>query len=120
MNYDQEFNDYFRLFELGCYTPEGPCTDWLLYRDLDSTKLLRDRAASLGGRISLSHFVIAFGLLRDSGAIKQLRSPQPIEKEFSLTAEEYQRLPASQVVRRYRQDQEFKRAVDALVAAGEI
>src|SRR5690242_9124840 len=118
--YDQEFDDYFRLFELGCYTPEGPCTEWLLYRSPDATKLLREKAASLGGgHISLSHFEIAFGLLRDR-EIKQLRQPKPAEKEFTLTAEEYRKLPASQVVRRYRQDPEFKRAVDALVAAGEI
>jgi hypothetical protein len=120
MTYDQDFMDYFHAFELGCYSPKGQCPEWLLYRSPEATKLLLDKAASLGGRISLSHFEIAFNLLRASGEIRQLRQPTPAEKEFSLTAEEYRKLPASQVVRRYRQDPEFKQAVDALVTAGAI
>jgi hypothetical protein len=121
MTYDQEeFNSYFHLFELGSYTPESHCPLWPLYKSPEATKLLRDKAVTLGGKISFSHFIVSFNLLRNSGEITQLRQPAPAEKEFTLSAEEYKRLPASQVVRRYRQDREFKQAVDALVAAGEI
>jgi hypothetical protein len=120
MNYDQEFNDYFRLFELGCYTPEGPCTDWLLYRDSDSAKLLRDRAASLGGRISLSHFIIAFNQLRASGEIRQLRQPAPVEAEDELTVAQYHSLPTAVVQRRFQNDPTFRQNVQKLIDEGKI
>jgi hypothetical protein len=82
---EQEIHDYFKLFELGCYSEGGYCPLWPQYKSPESTKLLRERAISLGGKISISHFIIAFNQLRASGEIKQLRSPQPAEKEFSLT-----------------------------------
>jgi len=44
---------------------------------------LLDKAATLGGRISVSHFVIAFALLRDSGAVTQLRQAKPVEIEMT-------------------------------------
>jgi len=121
MIYDpEEFNGYFRLFTISSYNPDSQCSDWQLFTSPEATELLRNKAASYGGLISMSHFIRAFQELRASGEIQQLRSPQPAEKAFTLSAEEYRRLPASQVVRRYRQDHEFKRAVDALVTAGEI
>jgi hypothetical protein len=121
MTYDaEEFNAYFRLFELGSYTPEG-CSDWLLFRSPESTRLLREKAASLGGRISVSHFVIAFGLLRDSGAITQVREAKPIEiEEPDLTVEQYRAMPTRTVVMKYRNDKVFKSQVDSLVQRGLI
>src|SRR5690348_14161173 len=119
--YDQEFDDYFRLFELGCYTPEGPCTEWLLYRSPDATKLLREKAASLGGHISLSHFIIAFNQLRDSGEIRQLRQPAPVEiEEPELTAAQYHSLPTAVIQRRFRNEPTFRQSVQRLIDEGKI
>ena len=39
---------------------------------------------------------------------------------FSLTAEEYHRLPAATIVQKYRTDRAFKIAVDKLIAQGKI
>jgi hypothetical protein len=121
MSYNQELTEYFHVFELGCYTPEGQCPEWLLYRSPEATRLLLDKAASLGGRISVSHFVIAFGLLRDSGAITQLRQAKPVEiDEPDLTVEQYRAMPTRTVVMKYQSDKAFKAQVDSLVERGLI
>lgn len=44
-----------------------------------------------------------------------LRPPKPV-----LTAEEYNRMPADDVRRRYKRDAEFRAAVDELIAQGKI
>ena len=121
MTYDtEEFNAYFRLFELRSYTPEG-CEDWLLFRSPESTRLLREKAASLGGKISVSHFGIAFDLLRNSGEITQLRQPKPVEiEEPELTVEQYRAMPTRAFVMKYRNDKLFKSQVDSLVQRGLI
>jgi hypothetical protein len=121
-NYDpQEFRNYFRLFEIGCYTPDGHCPEWPLFKSPEATELLRNKAASYGGLISVSHFICAFRELVASGTIKQLRAPKPTEAEApELTVEEYRKLPTRTVVMRYQSDRDFKDRVDSLVARGLI
>jgi hypothetical protein len=111
----QEFHDYYRLFEL-----ENNSPDWPLYKNKEVEVTLRNKAASFGGMISISHFIRAFNELRASGAIKPIRAARPVEQEFTLTAAEYNKIPASTIVRRYRNEPEFKACVDQLIARGEI
>ena len=112
----QEVQDYFRLWELEDHSP-----DWPLYKSAESTKLVRDRAASFGGLISISHFCRAFSELKASGSIKQIRNAIPMEHiEPDLTPEAYRKIPARETARRYMQDPDFKVQVDALIAKGQI
>jgi hypothetical protein len=122
MSYTEEFLNYLHLFEWEC-NGDGHCPDWKLFKSVAQTKTLCEKAESLGGPLSVSHFIIAFRKLKESGEIKQLRQPPaPEPPEFKLTVDEYSRLSAREVVRRYKDQSEpgFKIAVDALVSAGAI
>src|ERR1700733_15619618 len=101
--YDQqEFDDYFGLWCLEKHSP-----DWPLFKSPESIKLVRDRAASYGGLISISHFIRAFESLKASGEIKKLRSPRPaIAETPELTAKEYHSLPTAVVQQRFQNDPE--------------
>jgi hypothetical protein len=117
----QEIHDFFKLFELGCYSDDGYCPLWPLFKSPESTNLLREKAISLGGKISVSHFIIAFNQLRESGEIRQLRQPKADEIETpELTVEDYRKMPTRTVVMKYQSDKVFKSQVDSLVARGLI
>jgi hypothetical protein len=116
----QEVHNHFRLFEIGSYAPDGYAPDWLLFKSPESTKLLRERALSLGGKISVSHFIIAFNQLRESGEIRQLRQPKPEIDEPELTVAQYRSMPTRTVVMKYQSDKAFKAQVDSLVERGLI
>jgi hypothetical protein len=112
----QEFHDYLRLFELENWAP-----DWVLFKNPEATELLRNRAASYGGLISISHFIRAFGELRAEGKIRQVRNPLPPEPlEPELTVEMYRSMPAASIVRKYQSDPDFKLGVDGLIQKGLI
>ena len=117
MSYNQEeFQTYFRLFEL-----EGHCELWPLFKSSEATELLRNRAASFGGLISVSHFVIAFNQLKEEGKIRQIRNPLPAEPlEPELTVETYRSMPTQMVIRKFQTDPDFKAGVNSLIARGLI
>jgi hypothetical protein len=117
MSFDpQEFQDYYVLFELENHAP-----DWPLYKSPETVTILRNKAASFGGLISISHFSRAFNELRASGEIKQLRQPKPADVDDpELTPEIYQSLPMSVVQRRFKSDPEFRSQVENLIAQGKI
>jgi hypothetical protein len=118
---EQEFHDYFTLFELGCYSEDGYCPLWPLFKSPESTRLLRDKVKSMGGLPSISAFILAFNSLRDSGVIAQLRQPKPDEIETpELTAEQYHSLPIAVVQRRWQSDPDFRHSVQNLMDAGKI
>jgi hypothetical protein len=118
---EQEFHDYFRLFELGCYSEDGYCPLWPLFKSPEATRLLRDKVKSMGGLPSISAFILAFNSLRDSGVIAQLRQPKPDEIETpELTVEQYRSMPTRTVVLKYQSDKAFKSQVDSLVQRGLI
>ena len=110
---------YFRLF-----TWEGHAPDWRQYETPAQTKILFDEVECMGlggGLLSVSHFLIAFKRLKDSGEIKPVRAPLPLdEEEPTLTADEYYKLPAATVVRRYRDEPAFHAAVDQLITDQKI
>lgn len=116
----KELTDFFHIFEWELTDGEHYCSDWPQFKSADAERLLREKVSSMGGLLSVSHFIIAFHALRDSGAITKLRQPRPPEIEFTLTAAEYQRTPASTITRRYQAEPEYRAAVDALITAGEI
>lgn len=116
----QEIHDFFKLFELGCYSDDGYCPLWPLFKSPESTNLLREKAISLGGKISVSHFIIAFNQLRESGEIRQLRQPKPEIDEPELTVAQYRSMPTRTVVMKYQSDKAFKAQVDSLVERGLI
>src|SRR5712675_1657838 len=112
----EEFNNYFALWSLENHSP-----DWPLFKSPEATTLVRNRAASFGGLVSISHFTRAFNELRSSGDIKQLRAPKPAEiDEPALTAEQYHSLPTRTIVVKYQRDPEFKAQVDSLIQRGLI
>jgi hypothetical protein len=117
MSFDpQEFQNYFALWQLENHSP-----DWVLYRSPDATTLVRNKAASFSGLISISHFIRAFDELRASGEIKQLRQPKAEEAaEPELTPEDYRKMSAREVTRRYMSDRDFKIQVDSLIERGLI
>src|SRR5580704_867508 len=104
---DLEFNDMFALWALEAHSP-----DWPLYKSEDAAIAVRNKAVSLDGQISISHFVIAFDMLKTDGTLKQLRKPRPEVKPFTLTAADYHKM-SSDEVRRRRHDPEFIQAVEA-------
>jgi hypothetical protein len=115
--YDQdEFNSYFALWQLEDHSP-----DWPLFKSAEAADLVRSRAASYGGMVSISHFIRAFSELRASGEVKQLRQPRPVAiEEPQLTPEAYRSIPASVTTRRYMTDPDFKIQVDSLIERGLI
>ncbi len=117
MSFDpQDFQNYFALWQLEKHSP-----DWVLFRSPEATTLVRNRAASFGGLISISHFIRAFDELRASGEIKQLRQPKPAEAEVpELTVEQYRSMPTSSIITKYQRDPDFKAQVESLIARGLI
>jgi hypothetical protein len=117
MSYDvkEEFQNYLSLWALENHSP-----DWPQYKSPDALRLLRNKAASFGGLISVSHFIRAFAELKASGEIKQLRQPRSSVDVPELTREQYNKLSAADITRRYRADRDFRAQVDALIARGEI
>lgn len=111
---DREFNDFFALWILEKHSPA-----WPLYASDEAKVLVRNAAVNIDGQISISHFVIAFDALVADGTLKQLRSPKPAVKLFTLTAAEYHGM-SSDEVRRRRHDPEFIEAVEALAASRQI
>jgi hypothetical protein len=97
---------------------------WPLYRSDEAIRLAKERAASYKSLPSISGFIRAFNELRAAGAISPVRSADPLKVSpvFTLTAADYFKLPASEVVRRYRDTEhpEFKHAVDELIRTGQI
>ncbi|SRR6266576_741018 len=82
-----------------------------------------------GDVVSVSHFERAYSVLCSQGQIKAFAgalgaesttAPAVAQADAPLTAEAYHRLPASEVIRRYRADAKFKSAVDSLVSRGLI
>lgn len=117
MSFDpQEFQDYFALWQLENHSP-----NWVLFRSPEAAGLVRERAASFGGYISISHFSRAFDELRAEGKISQIRQPRPAEiEEESLTPEQFKSLPSAVVQQRFKNDPEFRADVESLIAQGKI
>jgi hypothetical protein len=112
---DQEFNDFYALWQLEHHSPT-----WPLYKSPEAETLVRNAAFNISGsQISISHFIIAFDALVADGTLKQLRSPKPVANLFTLTAAEYHGM-SSDEVRRRRHDPDFVQAVEALISAGQI
>jgi hypothetical protein len=112
----QEFNDYFGLWQLENHSP-----DWAQFRSPEATTLVRSKAASFGGLISISHFIRAFEELRTSGAISQLRRPRSASvDEYELTVAQYRSMPTSTIVVKYQRNPDFRAQVDSLIARGLI
>jgi hypothetical protein len=110
--YDTDFDSYYALWRL-----ENHSADWPLYKSPDAAKLVRERAASFGGLISISHFIRAFEELRLEGEIRQLRQPKsPESEEHELTVEEYRRMPTQNIIRKFQSDPEFRAGVESLIA----
>lgn len=112
----EEFQDYLHLFEL-----EGHSPDWPLFKSPEATELLRNKAASYGGLISISHFIRAFNELRAEGKIRQVRNPLPPEPlEPEVTVELYRSLPTRTIIQKYQNDLDFRAGVDSLIERGII
>lgn len=112
---DQEFNDQFALWQLENHSP-----DWTAYKSEAAETVLRAKAFSIEGQISISHFIIAFDALVGDGTLKKLRTPRPLAPVKELTVAEYRSIPAAVTVQKYRSDPEFRIQVDNLIAAGKI
>jgi hypothetical protein len=122
MTYEQEFQNYYTLLADELIDDEHHSPEWPVHRSPTASTLVREKALSYGGLPAISSFIRAFEELKTSGAIKPLRAPKPVEKEFTLSKEEYDRLPANEIIRRYRNqnEPEFKAAVDLLIQKGLI
>jgi hypothetical protein len=115
-NVQSEFENYFSLFRMEKHAPDFP-----LYDSPEARNILKTRAASYGGLISISHFMRAFSELVASGTIPQLRQRRPVTPEApELTADEYYSMSAADVVRRYGNEPAFHDSVDRLIADGKI
>lgn len=120
--YSKEFLDYYRLFWYERDAAGNTYTDWELYRTDAAAERLRERAASYNVVPSISMFMRAFNELRAEGSLRQVRQPLPIEPE-DLTREEYYRLPAATIVRRFQTEREpggFRDQVQRLIDTGQI
>lgn len=77
------------------------------------------RAAEIGGLPCVSLFERAYRELLSAGKVKpvfeKLTEPM-VEKPAVLTVEEYRRMPASTIARKYLVDKTFKSQVDSLIA----
>lgn len=126
MSNQQEWNEYFHLWRWEGCTDDNPagvhCDDWPLYESSQAKTALFERAQSFRTLPAVSSFSRAFVELKKEGVLKPLRSKDPlaIEPEETLTVAEYNRLPASEIVRRYRTEKVFRSNVDALIAQGLI
>jgi hypothetical protein len=111
---------YFGLFDL----QRDEHGNWPLYRSAEAIRILKEKAATYGGLYSISHFLRAFAELKREGAIRQVRATDPlkVEAQFRLTADEYFKMPANEIVRRYRDTSqpEFRAEVDRLIREGQI
>src|SRR5260221_12766338 len=93
----QEFDDMAALWSLENHSPE-----WPLYKSDEALLAVRNTAANLDGKISISHFIIAFDSLVASGGIKKLRSQRPLVDVHELTADEYREIPPPRTGALYR------------------
>lgn len=119
--YSKELLDYYRLFWYERDAAGNTYTDWELYRTDAAAELLKERAASYGVVPSISMFIRAFNELRAEGSLRQVRKPLPIEpEEPALTRDEYYRIPAATIVRRFRAEPEFRAQVQSLIDRGLI
>jgi hypothetical protein len=107
---NEEFENYYNLWQLEHHSPT-----WPLYASDEAKLLVRNAAHNLEGQISISHFVLGFDKLVKDGTLRQLRQPRAEVKQFTLSADDYHKIPASEIVRRYRASPEFKEAVDLLI-----
>jgi len=75
-----------------------------------------------GNPSSVSAFEISQNELVKAGALIPARTEAEHEAPapFTLTVEEYRSIPTRVIAQKYRNQPEFKAAVDALIAAGKI
>lgn len=105
---------------------DAACSAWLKkYRHPGTSDLAKvlQRACRIGGFPCASLFERAYRELHAEGevALVMEKLVEPVVTESAiLTAEEYRKIPASQVARRYMADREFKKSVDRLIARKEI
>ena len=123
--YSQQFEDYFKLFKWekdsqGQHYRE----EWAQYESGTNERLVKAEAAkSIGnGLPCVSAFIIAFDRLRAAGTINPVRSATAASEPegFTLTRDQYFKIPALEITRRYRSEPAFREAVDLLIAAGQI
>ena len=76
-------------------------------RSPEAEAVVRARAFSIDGRISISHFIIAFDALVKGGVLKKIRTPRALVPVKELTVQEYRSIPAAVTVQKYRSDPEF-------------
>jgi len=75
------------------------------------------------GLISIAHFEKAYRQLYAAGRLKLITEPLKVEavaQSEVLTVEDYRKIPASEVARKYMVDRNFKAQVDRLIARKEI
>ena len=97
-----------------------------------TTQLILERVLSYladGDVVAPAHFERAYTMLVRAGHIapfagalgaESTTAPAAAQVDVPLTPEAYHRLPASEVIRRYRADAKFKAGVDSLVSRGLI
>jgi hypothetical protein len=99
---------------------------WLVkYRHPNTADLalVMEKAASIGGLPCVSLFERSYRELLAEGAVKLVveKLVEPVvAKSEVLTAEEYRKIPVSQVLRKYMTDRNFKSQVDRLIHNREI
>lgn len=105
---------------------DAACSAWLQkYRHpkTQDLALVMKRAVEIGGLPCVSLFERAYRELHAEGEVamvtEKLVEPIVVKPE-ALTAEEYRKIPASQVARKYMTDRSFKAQVDNLIARKEI
>ena len=116
----QEWTDFCFIFQWE--NGGAHAGDWPLFKTPTAEALLKAKAQQFGALPSIGAYVRAFNELKASGEIRQVRQTDPlnVEQEKHLTVEEYNRLPASEVVRRFCDDKRFAADVNALISAGLI
>lgn len=116
VTYTDEFVDFFKLWDLES-NEHSPL--WAQYRSTEAIRLVKELAVKKG-LPSISAFIIAFDEAKASGAIKPIRAAKPVEKDFVLTREMYEQMPAAEIIRKFRSDPDFAAGVNQLIARGEI
>jgi hypothetical protein len=112
---------YFSLFDLPTESGDYHVPEWPLYRCPETVRLVKEKAATFGGLVSVSHFIRSFNELRAEGAIKPVRAADPFKvAEPVVTKEIYERMSASEVRRRYATEPEFRAEMDHLLSIGAI
>ncbi len=97
-----------------------------------TTQLILEKVLSYlseGDVVAPAHFERSYTMLVRAGQIEAFAgalgvesatTPAVAQADAPLTPEAYHRLPASEVIRRYRADAKFKAGVDSLVSRGLI